>query len=368
MAAAAARRRCRRTAAVVQAAARGWGTLRPPDVLLLLLVLLPVSPSSLRSAVPPSGFCASVRSMRAPSRLHARPVCRPHSFWNADPLLCTPSVRSASVALRANGLSVVVVLPRAAPSASFASLSLLPLPPCRATVRLPFVRDSPQRSTRLSPPQLLERRPSVHAERAFCVRCCLRQQSARCAVCLAQWHTSFVLPRSFLTAICPLAATRCSRPVCRPHSLWNADPFCTRQACVLRPLLSAPAVRASCCLAGAVSAFSLRTYLPALNLALDVKTGSLFTSSATKAATALAAHRPLAATAETFLLRAFGDPRVASKGEYSRALAAGTSVNDVCGKCGVGVVVAKASDGRDGEIGWERFLIGPMGEVGLIVR
>ncbi|KAL1507996.1 hypothetical protein AB1Y20_007597 [Prymnesium parvum] len=68
-------------------------------------------------------------------------------------------------------------------------------------------------------------------------------------------------------------------------------------------------------------------YLPALNLALDVKTGSLFTSSATKAAAALAAHTPLAATAETFLLRAFGDPRVASKGEYSRALAAGTSVN-----------------------------------------
>ncbi|KAL1529770.1 hypothetical protein AB1Y20_000705 [Prymnesium parvum] len=181
MAAAAARRRCRRTAAVVQAAARGWGTLRPPGVLLLLLVLLPVSPSSLRSAVPPS----------AKQMEHARAIPPPRStcvsppqLLERRPLLCTPSVRSASVALRANGLSVVVVLPRAAPSASFVRLSLPPSSPS-----LPG--DGP-----------------------------------------------FTLRSRLLTALDPSIAPTAS----------GTPTFCARRACVLRPLLSAPAVCALCCL------------------------------------------------------------------------------------------------------------------------
>jgi len=218
MAAAAARRRCRRTAAVVQAAARGWGTLRPPGVLLLLLVLLPVSPSSLRSAVPPSGFwllsaqalgangaCARhpastldlcvaptasgtptpfvhaerafcvrrsprqwsqrrrrvasrcsirfVRSPLSPSFLSlpagrrsvypsfatphsARPVYRPHSFWNAD-LLCTPSVRSASAAVCASSLRVVLSVSHdGTPASSCLAPSSLPSAPLRLLAAL----------------------------------------------------------------------------------------------------------------------------------------------------------------------------------------------------------------------------------------
>ncbi|KAL1520586.1 hypothetical protein AB1Y20_022162 [Prymnesium parvum] len=64
-------------------------------------------------------------------------------------------------------------------------------------------------------------------------------------------------------------------------------------------------------------------YLPALNVALDVKTGSLFTS---KTPAHVASHTPVAATAEVFLLRAFGDPRRGSSGEYTEALRQGTTV------------------------------------------
>ncbi|KAL1526719.1 hypothetical protein AB1Y20_015416 [Prymnesium parvum] len=63
-------------------------------------------------------------------------------------------------------------------------------------------------------------------------------------------------------------------------------------------------------------------YLPVLNLALDVKTASLFTTKTPRAAT----HVAVAATAEHFLLTAFGDPRSGSSGEYSAALRRGTSV------------------------------------------
>ncbi|KAL1508065.1 hypothetical protein AB1Y20_007661 [Prymnesium parvum] len=59
-------------------------------------------------------------------------------------------------------------------------------------------------------------------------------------------------------------------------------------------------------------------YLPALNVALDVKTGSLkvtlFTS---KTPAHVASHTPVAATAEVFLLRAFGDPRRGSSARHS---------------------------------------------------
>ncbi|KAL1526362.1 hypothetical protein AB1Y20_015076 [Prymnesium parvum] len=221
MAAAAARRRCRRTAAVVQAAARGWGTLRPPGVLLLLLVLLPVSPSSLRSAVPPSGFCASVKSMRAPSRLHARPVCRPHSFWNADPfcarracvlrpslsapmvsassscclallhplrsswnadLLCTPSVRSASAAVCASSLRVVLSVSHdGTPASSCLAPSSLPSAPLRLLAAL----DLSVAHTASGTPT-----PSVHAKRVFCVRCCPRQLSEHRAASLGRCQLS----------------------------------------------------------------------------------------------------------------------------------------------------------------------------------
>ncbi|KAL1519134.1 hypothetical protein AB1Y20_003396 [Prymnesium parvum] len=71
-------------------------------------------------------------------------------------------------------------------------------------------------------------------------------------------------------------------------------------------------------------------YITSLNLALDVKTASLFTSSASQASARLAAHTPIVATAEPFYefyLRAFGDPRSGSSGEYSRALGLGTTVN-----------------------------------------
>ncbi|KAL1511668.1 hypothetical protein AB1Y20_004958 [Prymnesium parvum] len=66
-------------------------------------------------------------------------------------------------------------------------------------------------------------------------------------------------------------------------------------------------------------------YLPALNVALDVKTstGSLFTS---KTPAHVASHTPVAATAEVFLLRAFGDPRRGSSGEYTEALRQGTTL------------------------------------------
>jgi len=191
MAAAAARRRCRRTAAVVQAAARGWGTLRPPGVLLLLLVLLPVSPSSLRSAVPPSGFwLLSAQALGANGACARHPastldLCVAPTASGTPTLLCTPSVRSASVALRANGLSVVVVLPRAAPSASFASLSLL-----------------------------LPSSPSLPGDGPFALRSRL------------------------LAALDPSIAPTAS----------GTPTFCARRACVLRPLLSAPAVCALCCL------------------------------------------------------------------------------------------------------------------------
>ncbi|KAL1523921.1 hypothetical protein AB1Y20_018839 [Prymnesium parvum] len=56
-------------------------------------------------------------------------------------------------------------------------------------------------------------------------------------------------------------------------------------------------------------------------------TASLFTSSASRAAARLAAHTPIVATAEPFYLKAFGDPRLGSSGEYSRAVSLGTTVN-----------------------------------------
>ncbi|KAL1524326.1 hypothetical protein AB1Y20_019226 [Prymnesium parvum] len=68
-------------------------------------------------------------------------------------------------------------------------------------------------------------------------------------------------------------------------------------------------------------------YVTHLNLALDVKTASLFTSSASLASARLAAHTPVVATAEPFYLKAFGDPRSGSLGEYSRAVGLGTTVN-----------------------------------------
>ncbi|KAL1523173.1 hypothetical protein AB1Y20_018128 [Prymnesium parvum] len=68
-------------------------------------------------------------------------------------------------------------------------------------------------------------------------------------------------------------------------------------------------------------------YLPHLNLALDVKTASLFTASAPQASACLAAHTPVVATAEPFYVKAFGDPRAGSTGECSRAIALGTTVN-----------------------------------------
>jgi len=58
-----------------------------------------------------------------------------------------------------------------------------------------------------------------------------------------------------------------------------------------------------------------------------VKTASLFTSSASLASARLAAHTPVVATAEPFYLKAFGDPRSGSSGEYSRAVGLGTTVN-----------------------------------------
>ncbi|KAL1530668.1 hypothetical protein AB1Y20_001568 [Prymnesium parvum] len=170
MAAAAARRRCRRTAAVVQAAARGWWTLRPPGVLLLLLVLLPVSPSSLRSAVPPSAqafwnadpFCARRACVLRPS-LSAPMVSASSScclallhplrsfaslspsflslpagrrFWNAD-LLCTPSVRSASAAVCASSLRVVLSVSHdGTPASSCLAPSSLPSAPLRLLAAL----------------------------------------------------------------------------------------------------------------------------------------------------------------------------------------------------------------------------------------
>ncbi|KAL1508000.1 hypothetical protein AB1Y20_007599 [Prymnesium parvum] len=71
----------------------------------------------------------------------------------------------------------------------------------------------------------------------------------------------------------------------------------------------------------------LDLYITNLNLALDVKTASLFTSSASRAAARLAAHTPIVATAEPFYLKAFGDPRLGSSGEYSRAVSLGSTVN-----------------------------------------
>ncbi|KAL1529590.1 hypothetical protein AB1Y20_000533 [Prymnesium parvum] len=68
-------------------------------------------------------------------------------------------------------------------------------------------------------------------------------------------------------------------------------------------------------------------YLPQLNLALDIKTASLFTSRTTRSSSLLASHTPVVATAEHFYVTAFGDPRQASTGEYSDALRKGTTVN-----------------------------------------
>ncbi|KAL1498991.1 hypothetical protein AB1Y20_013510 [Prymnesium parvum] len=68
-------------------------------------------------------------------------------------------------------------------------------------------------------------------------------------------------------------------------------------------------------------------YLPQLNLALDIKTASLFTSRTTRSSARLASHTPVVATAEHFYVTAFGDPRLGSAGEYSDALRKGTSVN-----------------------------------------
>ncbi|KAL1521932.1 hypothetical protein AB1Y20_021580 [Prymnesium parvum] len=229
MAAAAARRRCRRTAAVVQAAARGWGTLRPPGVLLLLLVLLPVSPSSLRSALlerrplscTPSVRSASValrangwsqrrrrvasrcsirfvRSPLSPSFLSlpagrrsvypsfatphsARPVYRPHSSWNAD-LLCTPSVRSASAAVCASSLRVVLSVSHdGTPASSCLAPSSLPSAPLRLLAAL----DLSVAHTASGTPT-----PSVHAKRVFCVRCCPRQLSEHRAASLGRCQLS----------------------------------------------------------------------------------------------------------------------------------------------------------------------------------
>ncbi|KAL1520970.1 hypothetical protein AB1Y20_022528 [Prymnesium parvum] len=229
MAAAAARRRCRRTAAVVQAAARGWGTLRPPGVLLLLLVLLPVSPSSLRSAVPPSGFwllsaqalgangacarhpastldlCVAPTASGTPTPfVHAErafcvrrsprqwsvglsvvvvlPRAAPSaSFWNAD-LLCTPSVRSASAAVCASSLRVVLSVSHdGTPASSCLAPSSLPSAPLRLLAAL----DLSVAHTASGTPT-----PSVHAKRVFCVRCCPRQLSEHRAASLGRCQLS----------------------------------------------------------------------------------------------------------------------------------------------------------------------------------
>ncbi|KAL1525485.1 hypothetical protein AB1Y20_020341 [Prymnesium parvum] len=221
MAAAAARRRCRRTAAVVQAAARGWGTLRPPGVLLLLLVLLPVSPSSLRSAVPPSAkqmeHARAIPPPRStcvspPQLLERRPLlCTPsvrsasvaltlsapmvsassscclallhplRSFWNAD-LLCTPSVRSASAAVCASSLRVVLSVSHdGTPASSCLAPSSLPSAPLRLLAAL----DLSVAHTASGTPT-----PSVHAKRVFCVRCCPRQLSEHRAASLGRCQLS----------------------------------------------------------------------------------------------------------------------------------------------------------------------------------
>jgi len=204
MAAAAARRRCRRTAAVVQAAARGWGTLRPPGVLLLLLVLLPVSPSSLRSAVPPSGFCASVRSMRAPSRLHARPVCRPHSFWNADPFVHAERAFCVRRSLRQWSQRRRRVASRR--SIRFASPILPPFSGASGRSVCPSFTTSHSARPVCRPYSFWNADPSVHAERAFCVRCCPRQRSARRVVLRdgTPALSDVSPPSSAIWPICPL--------------------------------------------------------------------------------------------------------------------------------------------------------------------
>lgn len=72
----------------------------------------------------------------------------------------------------------------------------------------------------------------------------------------------------------------------------------------------------------------LDLYLPHLNLALDVKTASIFLSSTTRVYERLDTHTPIVATsAEPFYLKAFGNLLLGSPGEYSGALGLGTSVN-----------------------------------------
>ncbi|KAL1525090.1 hypothetical protein AB1Y20_019962 [Prymnesium parvum] len=236
MAAAAARRRCRRTAAVVQAAARGWGTLRPPDCRLLASAQAlgacahhPASTLDLCVAPTASGtptpFCARracvlrpslsapmvsassscclallhpLRSPLSPSFLSlpagrrsvcpsfatphsARPVYRPHSFWNAD-LLCTPSVRSASAAVCASSLRVVLSVSRnGTPASSCLAPSSLPSAPLRLLAAL----DLSVAHTASGTPT-----PSVHAKRVFCVRCCPRQLSEHRAASLGRCQLS----------------------------------------------------------------------------------------------------------------------------------------------------------------------------------
>mmetsp|Transcript_13225 Transcript_13225/g.33027 ORF Transcript_13225/g.33027 Transcript_13225/m.33027 type:complete len:270 (+) Transcript_13225:91-900(+) len=260
MAAAAARRRRRRTAAAVQAATRGWGMLRPPgrracfsssssfsspslpplcDLQCRLLASAqalracarhPASTLDLCVAPTASGtptpfvhaeraFCvrrsprqwsqrrrrvASRRSIRFASPIlppfsgasgrsvcpsfttshSARPVCRPYSFWNADPSVhaerafsvrCCPRQRSARRVVLRDGTPA---LSDVSPPSSAIRWPICPL-------QLLAALDLSVAPTASGTPT-----PSVHAKRVFCVRCCPRQLSEHRAASLGRCQLS----------------------------------------------------------------------------------------------------------------------------------------------------------------------------------
>mmetsp|Transcript_13226 Transcript_13226/g.33034 ORF Transcript_13226/g.33034 Transcript_13226/m.33034 type:complete len:203 (+) Transcript_13226:276-884(+) len=181
---------------------------------------------------------------------HARAIPPPRStcvsppqLLERRPLLCTPSVRSASVALRANGLSVVVVSPRAAPSASHLPFSLLspgrPGGPFALRSRLLTALD-PSVALTASGTPTLPCTPSVRSASAA-----VRASGLRVVLSCAMAH-----PLSLMSRLLPLPSDGPSAPC--SYSLRSTC-LSPPQPLERRPLLCTPsvcsasvAVRASC--------------------------------------------------------------------------------------------------------------------------
>mmetsp|Transcript_41438 Transcript_41438/g.100600 ORF Transcript_41438/g.100600 Transcript_41438/m.100600 type:complete len:271 (+) Transcript_41438:66-878(+) len=210
MAAAAARRRRRRTAAAVQAATRGWGMLRPPGRRACFSSSSSFSSLSLPrlccllSAVPPPAQALGARA-RLPASLDlCVAACRPRSFRNADPSVHAERAFCVRRSPRQWSQRRRRVASRR--SIRFASPILPPFSGASGRSVCPSFTTSHSARPVCRPYSFWNADPSVHAERAFSVRCCPRQRSARRVVLRdgTPALSDVSPPSSAIWPICPL--------------------------------------------------------------------------------------------------------------------------------------------------------------------